>query len=104
MTEYLVYMTVPSEEEAARIGKELVVQRLAACVNILGTSRSIFRWNGTVQSETETAMIIKTSDKRIDLLIPTAEKLHPYDCPAITAIEIKKGNPVFLDWISRETS
>ena len=104
MTEYLVYMTVKSEEEATRIGTELIGQRLAACANIIGTSKSFFWWNEAVQSETETVMILKTSDKKIDLLISTAQELHSYDCPAIAAIEAKKGNPDFLKWISKETS
>ena len=104
MTEYLVYMTVKSEEEATRIGTELIEQRLAACANILGTSKSFFWWNGAVQSGPETVIILKTSDKKIDLLISTARELHSYDCPAIAAIEIKKGNPDFLEWISEETS
>ncbi len=104
MTEYLVYMTAPSEEEATRIGTELIGQRLAACVNIIGTSKSIFWWKGAVQSDSETVMILKTSDKKIDLLISTALELHLYDCPAIAAIETKKGNPDFLKWISSETS
>ena len=104
MTEYLVYMTVKSEEEAARIGTELIGQRLAACANIIGACKSFFWWNGAVQSDTETLMLLKTSDKKIDLLISTAQELHSYDCPAIAAIEIKKGNPDFLKWISKETS
>ena len=103
MTEYLVYMTAPTEEVATKIGTELVKQRLAACANILGRSKSIFWWSGAVQSDTETVMIFKTSDKKIDLLISTAQELHSYDCPAIAALEIKKGNPEFLDWITRET-
>ena len=97
-------MTVKSEEEAARIGTELIEQRLAACANIIGTSRSFFWWDGAVQSDSETAMILKTSDQKIDLLISTAQKLHSYDNPAIAAMEIKKGNPDFLTWISKETS
>ena len=104
MREYLVYMTAPSDEEATRISTDLVGQRLAACANILGTSKSVFWWNGAVQSEPETVIIFKTSDKKIDLLMSTAQELHSYDCPAIAALEIKKGNPEFLDWITRETS
>ena len=102
MTEYLVYMTVKSEEEATRIGTELIEQRLAACANIIGTSKSFFWWNGAVQSGAESVIILKTSDNKIDLLISTAQELHSYDCPAIVAIEIKKGNPDFLEWISKE--
>ena len=104
MAEYLVYITTPSEEEAKRISTELVGQRLAACANILGASNSVFWWNGTVQSELETVTILKTSEKKIDLLISTVKELHSYDCPPITALEITKGNPVFLNWISKETS
>ena len=104
VTAYLVYMTLPTEEEATKIGKELVQQRLAACVNILGTSRSIFWWNGAIQSEDETVMILKTSDIKIDLLIETVQELHSYDCPAITAIEINKGSSNFLNWIVKETA
>ena len=104
MREYLVYVTAHSEEEATRIITEVVEQRLAACANIIGASKSFFWWKGAVHSDSETVMILKTSNKKIDLLISAVQELHSYDCPAIAAIEIKKGNPDFLNWISRETS
>ena len=103
MAAYLVYITAPSEEEATIIGAELVGRRLAACANILGASKSIFRWNGAIQTESETVIILKTSGKNIDLLVSTARKLHSYKCPSIVALEIKKGNPDFLNWITKET-
>ena len=97
-------MTVASEDEATKIGTELVQLRLAACVNILGPSRSIYWWDESVNTNIETVMILKTSDKKLELLISAAIDLHSYDCPAIIALEIKKGNPDFLNWITKETS
>ena len=89
MREYLVYVTAHSEEEATRIITEVVEQRLAACANIIGASKSFFWWKGAVHSDSETVMI-QNIEQKIDLLISAVQELHSYDCPAIAAIEIKK--------------
>ena len=104
MSEHLIYMTASSETEAEAICTELVQQRLAACANILGRTKSFFWWEGEVQSDSEIAFILKTSGKNLGALIDAAKKLHSYDCPCVVAVEIANGNLDFLNWISKETS
>ena len=98
---YVVFVTAPSEAEAARIGRTLVEERLAACANITGQIRSIYRWQDTIEDEPEFLMILKTSEDSLDALIARANELHGYDVPEIIALPIHKGHPPYLDWIVR---
>ena len=97
---YVVFVTAPSEAEAARIGRVLVEERLAACANITGQIRSIYRWQGAVEDEAEFLMILKTSQASLDALIARANELHSYDVPEIIALPIQRGHPPYLDWIA----
>lgn len=97
---YVVFITVPSEAEAARIGRALVEERLAACANIAGEIRSIYRWQGAIEDEPEFLMILKTSQTSLDALIARANELHSYDVPEVIALPIHRGHPPYLDWIA----
>jgi len=97
-----VYMTTGSRDEARKIGKELVISKLAACVNILDNMNSIYRWDGKIQDDTEVVMIAKTTEARVPQLIEKVKSLHSYDCPCIVSIPVSGGNPDFLDWIAGE--
>ena len=99
----LVYMTAPSPEEAERIGRALVEQRLAACVNVLGSIRSIYHWAGDIQAETETAFIAKTTDALVPALTEAVLQLHPYEVPCVVALPITGGSAAFLGWIDDVT-
>ncbi|OBQ57498.1 divalent-cation tolerance protein CutA [Halodesulfovibrio spirochaetisodalis] len=100
---FLVYMTVPTQEEARAIGKELVSQKLAACINIFPAIESIFRWENEVQSAHEVVLIAKTSEAKVTALTQAAKNLHSYDVPCILSLPITGGNPEFLSWIENET-
>ena len=97
---YVVFVTVPSEAEAARIGRVLVEERLAACANITGQIRSIYRWQGAIEDDAEFLMILKTSQASLDALIARANELHSYDVPEVIALPIQRGHPPYLDWIA----
>jgi len=97
-----VYMTAGSREEARKIGQELVVAKLAACVNILENMNSIYMWQGKVQNDAEIVLIAKTTEERIPQLTEKVKSLHSYDCPCIVSIPVAGGNPAFLDWIAEE--
>ena len=97
-----IYMTAGSKDEARKIGKELVISRLAACVNILGNMNSFYMWQGKVQDDTEIVMIAKTTEDRVPELVEKVKSLHSYDCPCIVSIPILDGNQAFLDWIAEE--
>ena len=99
-----VYMTAGSREEAAAIGRRLVEERLAACVNILAPMQSIYRWQGRIEEAREAAMIAKTTADCLERLVARVRELHAYDCPCVVAWEISAGNPAFLDWIAEGTA
>jgi len=95
----LIYMTAGSFEEAKTIGKALVDERLAACVNIIDHMRSLYWWEGAVQEDLEVVMIAKTTEALVEALVAKVKSLHSYSVPCIVSIPISGGNPDFLSWI-----
>lgn len=103
MTQYcLVYITAKDEEEASRIGKALVSEKLAACVN-LHPIKSIFRWQGEVSQEDEVALLAKTRTELANEVISRVKELHSYEVPCAIVLPLEKGSPDFLEWISQST-
>lgn len=98
-----VYIVASDTAEAERIAEALVAERLAACVNILGAVRSVYRWQGTVERADEVAMIAKTTEALFNPLAARVRALHSYDTPAIVAWPIVAGDAAYLDWIGAET-
>jgi periplasmic divalent cation tolerance protein len=103
MTPTMIYITTSSTEEALRIGRDVVALRLAACANVLPGVTSVFRWQGEVQEDGETALILKTRSELVEALTKRVKELHSYDCPCVVALPIAGGNPDFLRWIAEET-
>jgi periplasmic divalent cation tolerance protein len=103
MSPVLVYVTTASRDEAMRISRALVEERLVACANIHGEIRSIYRWQGQVQEDAETVVILKTLAALIERVTDRIRALHSYDCPCVVAVPITGGNPDFLAWIGAET-
>lgn len=98
-----VFITASSLDESKRIGKSLVEERLAACVNIITQVQSIFRWKGKICDEQEAFMIIKTRSDLFDTLRLRVKELHSYEVPEIIALPIIKGSEAYLKWIGDET-
>ena len=94
-----VYAVFADAEEAGRIGRQVVEEGLAACINILGPCRSIYRWQGKVETAAEVAAILKTSDAVADRLINRIAELHTYEVPAITIWPIDKLLSSYGDWV-----
>ena len=90
--------------EADRIAEALIDERLAACVNILGKIRSVYRWQGKIERADEVAMIAKTTEALFETLAARVRALHSYDTPAIVAWPIVAGDAAYLAWIAAETS
>lgn len=95
----VVFVTCGSTREAQRIAKTLVQRRLAACVNIVGPVKSVYRWKGRVESAREILMVIKTTRARFAELEKEIEKLHSYDMPEIIALPIRAGSKPYLKWL-----
>ena len=103
MTLTMIYITTSSRDEALRIGRTVVGDRLAACANVLPGVTSVYWWQGEVQEEGETSLILKTRSELVERLTRRVKELHTYDCPCVVALPIAGGNPDFLQWIAEET-
>lgn len=94
-----VYVTFADADEAERIGRTAVEERLASCVNILGTIDSIYRWHGEVKRASEIAAIFKTTDAQADALMARIAGMHSYDVPCIVTWPTDKIVPGYADWV-----
>jgi len=97
-----IYVTTSNENEASKIDRTLVEERLAACTNILPV-QSIYRWQGSIEETGEAAMFIKTRSELVDRVIERVKELHSYEVPCIVSFPIGKGNPDYLKWIGEST-
>ena len=94
-----VYAVFADASEAERIGRTVVEERLAACINILGPIRSIYRWQGAIESADEVAAIFKTNESRWGALITRIAGLHSYDVPCIVVWPIEKVAGAYAEWV-----
>lgn len=103
MTDKVVVLsTCGSEEEAARLARLLVDERLAACVAVAPRVRSIYRWEGKVEESEEWALTVKSSRALLPALMERLKSSHSYQVPEILALAVVDGNPDYLDWMQRE--
>jgi len=100
----LVFSTCSSGEEAERIARFLVDQRLAACVTVAPRVRSFYRWEGAVESAEEWLLIVKSSRSLFERLRLELQKVHSYEVPEIVAVSIADGSANYLNWIDEELS
>ncbi len=98
----LILSTAPNVDEAARIARALVEDRLAACVNIVGGARSIYRWQGAIEDSPETLLLIKSDRRLFAELSRRLAVLHPYTTPEIIAVPIDTGSEPYLTWLASE--
>jgi len=98
-----VYTIFGSDEEARRIGREMVERRLAACVNILGAFHSIYRWQDRCEAADEVAALFKTSQAQLQPLMAAIHLVHSYDVPAIVSLPIANTHREYLDWVLAQT-
>ncbi len=99
----VILVTCPSRLVGERIGRAVVESRLAACVNILSGVRSIYRWEGKIQRDSEVLLLIKTRRGRLAALQRTVKSLHPYTVPEIIALPVTAGSAAYLAWVKRSS-
>jgi periplasmic divalent cation tolerance protein len=95
----VVLSTCSGEEEAERIAKALVESRTAACVNIVPGAKSVFWWQGAIESANECLLVIKSTRELFAALQRTLEKVHSYEIPEIIAVQVVDGSANYLKWI-----
>ncbi len=96
-------MTVGSEEQAVAISRALVNERLAACVNIVGPIRSIYRWRRKVEDDREYLLLIKTRATLYVRVERRVRELHTYETPEVLALTADRGSPPYVNWLLEST-
>jgi periplasmic divalent cation tolerance protein len=104
MQALLVISNLPDEASARALAEQLVVERLAACVNILAPCRSVYRWQGALEVAEEVPLLIKTTAARYGELEAAIRARHPYELPEIVAVPLGPGLPAYLAWVAAETA
>jgi len=99
----VLYVTCGGREEALKIGRALVEERLAACANVLSPHVAVYRWEDRVQEDAETGLLLKTRRALVDRATARVKALHSYSVPCVVALPVVGGNPDFLRWIDVET-
>ena len=94
-----VYAVFADAEEAERIGRTVIEERLAACINIFSPIRSIYRWKGEIETADEVAAILKTHHWRSDALIARIAELHSYEMPCVVSWPIDRIVGAYADWV-----
>lgn len=96
-------MTAGSEDQAVAISRALVNERLAACVNIVGPIRSIYRWRDAVQDDREYLLIVKTRAALYLKVEQRVRELHTYEVPEVLALSADRGSPPYVQWLLEST-
>lgn len=102
----ILYTTWPDADTVEAVAAEAIAERLAACVNILAPMRSVYRWQGAVDSAAETPVLFKTTAAAAERLRDLIVRRHPYETPCVLALPVsaEASNPEFLQWINAETA
>ena len=94
----VIFITVPPTK-AESLSKQLIEENLAACVNLLPTIESYYKWDGKLNTEEESLLIVKTTEQKVEQLITFVKENHPYEVPEIIALPLTEGLPDYLDWV-----
>ncbi|MGD0547782.1 MAG: divalent-cation tolerance protein CutA [Terracidiphilus sp.] len=95
----IVLTTTANQEEAARLGRALVEERLAACATLVPAVQSIYRWQGAVESSTETLLLLKTGPEQLTALEARLHELHSYQTPEFLVLAVDAASQPYLDWL-----
>jgi periplasmic divalent cation tolerance protein len=104
MTEFVIVLTtMPDDSRADELARTLVIERLAACVNVHAPMSSTYRWKETVEHEAERQLVIKTTRDRLPALEIRLRELHPYELPELIIVPIEGGSGAYLKWVRMQT-
>lgn len=99
----VIYITISSRDEAKKLGRALVEEKLVACTTIMSPVHSIYHWQGELCDDEETLMILKTKRELFSEIEVRVKELHSYAVPEIIAMPIVEGSENYLSWLRNET-
>ncbi len=100
----IVFTTFANVEDARRVVRSLVEERLAACGTVLPGAMSIYQWQGAIHEEPEVQVLLKTSAERVEALQSRLVDLHPYETPEFFALPAGQVYPAYGDWLAKAVS
>ena len=100
----VIFITTADEQEAQSIAKLLLEQRLIACANVVPKVNSMFWWQGVIESDDESMLVLKTKADLLTKVVDAVKSVHSYDVPEVIALPIIGGNEDYLKWIGEETA
>jgi periplasmic divalent cation tolerance protein len=95
----IVLTTTANHDQAAQLAGTLVEERLAACATLIPTVESIYRWEGQIESSTETLVLLKTAPEQLAALETRLRELHSYQVPEFLVLEVESGSHAYLEWL-----
>ena len=95
----VVLTTVGNRDEAEKIANALVEAEIAACVNIVGPIRSIYRWEGKVENAEEFLLVVKTWGDAYERVEAAIREMHSYELPECIALRVERGSEAYLEWV-----
>lgn len=95
----IVLTTVADTDEAGRLGRTLVEEHLAACVTVIPAVHSIYRWQGEIESTSETLLLLKTTQDKLTTLEARLLELHSYKTPEFLVVPVEAGSQAYLEWL-----
>ena len=96
----LIYCPFPDAESAEAVARSLMAEGLVACLNLGGAMRSVFAWNGEIQTGDEVPAVFKTDARLLDAAVARLETLHPYDAPAVMGWRCESVGAATRDWLA----
>ena len=99
----VVLVTAANPDEAGRIGRTLVEERLVACANVIGPIRSIYRWEGAIEEASEHLLLLKARAEDVGALEARVHALHSYEVPEVLALPVTAGAAAYLAWLAGST-
>jgi periplasmic divalent cation tolerance protein len=95
----IIYITTSGVDEAKKIAKILLEERIVACCNIIPKIESLYWWKGEIEEDQESLLLTKTRSNLVDKVIARVEEIHTYETPCALEIQIKKGSEDYFDWL-----
>jgi len=100
----IAYITTATRDDALRIARALLEERLIACANVLDGMTSVYRWDGATREDREAVLILKGRTELMDQVTQRVRELHQYDCPCVEWWPISGGNADYLNWVENEAA